>query len=927
MAGGLTATGFQAEKLLVEPAEAFAAAPLGVLVDDHGNDAATSTPVAVASTTAGDLEVAGDIDWFRFFVTAGASFSFQAVLGTLPDSTLTLYDIDGTTPLVSNDDAGGTLSSWIPWTAPASGIYYLEVGGFGGLNSGTYDLFIRRALVVDDTGDESDAFPGDSVCDTGLGTCTLRAAIEESNATLGIFEAIAFDIPGPGPHGIAPTTALPDVTDPVWIDGATEPDYLGEPVVAIAGGLAGAGADGLHITAGFSTVRGLNIQGFSGDGIELADNGSNTIRDNFIGTNVLGTLDRGNGAHGVRVSDVTQNVIAANLISGNDKSGVFFFGANANANRVDFNRIGTNFDGTTALGNDGFGVWIADGSNNQLLGNLVSGNARSGVIIQGATASLNSLLANRIGTNDSGDGAVPNGGIGLFLIDAHDTTIGSAIPFTGNLISGNARSGLVIQGSAAQNNVIRGNTIGLAANINTDLGNASYGVWLLDAPNNTVGGLNPGERNTISGNDRNGVVISGVNAGGNSVAGNYIGTDGAGLAIRGNTGIGVWIASGAVGNFVDDNVISNNGKHGVLISENTAVNLVRGNLIGTGSDGASIRGNGGYGVWVLDNQVNEIGGTGPGEGNVISNNGSHGVVITRSSGAVLYQNLIGTDQGQTLDRGNAGFGVWIDNANSNAIGSSFSNTENVIVANGKSGVQISGAGSTGNIVLGNRIGTNAALSPLGNLESGVRILGGASGNAIGGTAPGAENMILYNGGAGVRVFDDSAGNRITQNAIGSNGGLGIDLGPLGATPNDPGDVDPGANNRQNSPQLLSAVVGGGALFIDYQVDSTPVSSSAYPLTVELFVDDGSGEGLIWFHTDTYAAPGVRTVVLPGAPLPSGTVIVATATDANGNTSEFSAGFTIVTPLPIDVIASDLDDDPEKFLNATDAVYAELGSGA
>src|SRR6266542_7047742 len=86
--------------------------------------------------------------------------------------------------------------------------------------------------------------------DSGPGS--LRQAILGANATSGL-DTIAFSI-GSGLQTIAPLSALPTITDPVIIDGTTQPGYAGAPLIELNGANAGSGADGLSITAGNSTV-------------------------------------------------------------------------------------------------------------------------------------------------------------------------------------------------------------------------------------------------------------------------------------------------------------------------------------------------------------------------------------------------------------------------------------------------------------------------------------------------------------------------------------------------------------------------------------------------------------------------------------------------------------------------------------------------
>ena len=195
---------------------------------------------------------------------------------------------------------------------------------------------------------------------------------------------------------------------------------------------------------------------------------------------------------------------------------------------------------------------------------------------------------------------------------------------------------------------------------------------------------------------------------------------------------------------------------------------------------------------------------------------------------------------------------------------------------------------------GNFIGTDVAgTGDLGNLLDGVAVTDGASNNVIGGTSSGPGNTIAFNGGDGVFVGAGS-GNTILSNNIFSNTGLGIDLDSNGVTANDTGDSDAGANNLQNFPDIVSAQLGtNGAMVIEYSVDSA-IGNSAYPLRIKLFKADADGqEGKTFLGSDSYPtdrAQGVKAVALFNAAalgVGAGDLIVATATDAANNTSEFS----------------------------------------
>src|SRR5712692_8328746 len=128
-------------------------------------------------------------------------------------------------------------------------------------------------FTVNSTADGADSNLADGVCDDGTGHCTLRAAIQQANATPG-HDVINFSI-GTGMQTIRPASRLPDITDPVTIDGSTQPGFSGRPIIELSG--ASAGAPGLLIFAGDSTIQGVVINRFTGDGIALIGHGNNTI--------------------------------------------------------------------------------------------------------------------------------------------------------------------------------------------------------------------------------------------------------------------------------------------------------------------------------------------------------------------------------------------------------------------------------------------------------------------------------------------------------------------------------------------------------------------------------------------------------------------------------------------------------------------------
>ena len=197
------------------------------------------------------------------------------------------------------------------------------------------------------------------------GPDSLRQAILDANTAPGLDE-IRFNIPGPGPFSIIPQTALPTVSDPVVIDGTTQPGFAGRPVIELNGSSPNFFGNGLTITAPGSTVRGLVINRFDGYGIELDNVDGGVIAGNFIGTDPLGVVDLGNGIGGIALFD-SRNVLIGgptaaegNVVSGNNGIGISLFGFSGlpGGNRVLGNSIGTDPTGNRAIPNNGSGVLV-----------------------------------------------------------------------------------------------------------------------------------------------------------------------------------------------------------------------------------------------------------------------------------------------------------------------------------------------------------------------------------------------------------------------------------------------------------------------------------------------------------------------------------------------------------------------------------------
>lgn len=453
-----------------------------------------------------------------------------------------------------------------------------------------------------------------------------------------------------------------------------------------------------------------------------------------------------------------------------------------------------------------------------------------------------------------------------------------------------AGAGVSIIGGSG--NVIAGNWIG--TDVTGSSPNANFeGVVVEGSDNNRIGGTTAADRNVIGGNGLDGVRFAGGGGSGNVVAGNYIGVNAAGDAPLGNGLSGVNVQAGPATNLLIGgtsagarNVIGGNGLNGVTVSGDSGVRVV-GNFIGTNAAGTGAAPNGASGVLVTgDSSDVTVGGTSAGARNVVSGNGGDGVLIDATgAGNVVQGNYVGTNATGTAAIPNLGNGVTAATAGV-LIGGGAAGAGNLISGNDGNGVQLSG---DGNRVEFNRIGTTADASAAIPNGDGVRVDG--ADNVIG--TPASGNTIAYNRNLGVVVDPDPAfvRNAIRGNNIYLNGGLGIDLGDDGVTMNDPQDPDVGPNEFQNFPVLTSVTLSGGTATIQGTLNSTPNSTFAVDLFASQIWDTSTyGEGQKYLGSTTVttdaAGNGSFSATLPGVPA-GWNYFAATATDAVGNTSEFS----------------------------------------
>ncbi len=536
--------------------------------------------------------------------------------------------------------------------------------------------------------------PGTGGCNSTQ--CTLREAINTSNG-LPTTDTIEFAIPDdtavPGIEvkTISPASQLPAITDNVAIDGYTQQGAVENSAttnannavlkVELSGANAPQAADGLTVSgagATNTTIEGLVINGFGDDGLSIGAPAAKVV-GNFIGTNAAGDVDLGNGGNGVRLLS-SQNVVGRrddatqNVISGNGAHGVSVGGP---GNIIANNHIGTDADAAEDLGNTLSGVFV-DNTADTLVGgstldgslNIISGNDRHGVEVSNIGAEGTRIVGNFIGLDRNGGGFsnVGNSRNGVRVSSTPNVEIGDTLAGAGNAISDNGEHGVEIVGTSSTNNVVLGNVIGTNSNGASDFGNTEDGIRIGNSSGVTIGGTVAGARNVISGNDANGVFISGTSsATGNRVQGNFVGLDRNGTTGFGNTESGVRVET--PGNLIGGtaagagNVISDNGElggdAGVFISGTGAINnVVQGNKIGTDVSGTSNLGNL-NGVSVTGASDTTIGGTVDTAANKIALNDNRGVIIVgdAATGNSFLRNSIfgnGTPPGLSIDLGDDG---------------------------------------------------------------------------------------------------------------------------------------------------------------------------------------------------------------------------------------------------------------------------------
>jgi hypothetical protein len=734
------------------------------------------------------------------------------------------------------------------------------------------NAFAVITITVDSTGDQALADPGGGQCISTAGDCTTRAAIQVSNNYPGsAFIDFSSGIPvdAAGFSTISPSSPFPEINGQVIIRGETHPSYDSAdntPRVRINGANLESEANGLVLQGGASgsTIRHLSIYDFMLSGVRVAGVSDVTIRDSYLGLEAVFTSTgsvAGNGGSGVELIGGSSNTVQDNWI-GDNGTGISISDGSSQ-NLIIGNQIGMR----PALGGTGFAP-----AGNTSRGIFVTFNAGSGNLIGQCTITFDPVLI--------------------------ETCIG-------NTITANGGAGIQL---SADGQSLRSNWIGVAPGDigNPDYGNNSHGIWIEESDDHTVlGGLFSTAHHIIGHNENQGIRILGN---GIVISNALVGTTSDGQDL-GNGSTGIRVISG------DSNVISNSriafNRTGIQL--HSSYNEVLDNWIleNTGGPGIAIA-NGGQLV----------------QGNVVGNHSSntgisffHDVDATADGMVRIYNNHIGvTPEGDPIPNaagisgGNAGFArIGNDDGRGNVIG-----------FNGRG---ISLRGTSDARVQANWIGIMPDGSPAGNGTAGIDIRPHpngelpTNGNRIGyraqdsiphehvGTDQSLGNIIAHNP-IGVRVAEhwnhegQIINNAIRGNRFFANENAAIELDPGGDTV-DPGGGETGPNNLQNFPEFDEADTlfnaDTGEIEFTYMVN-TITANASYPLLVDFYIAGGSSrQGRVFLHTDEYTAfyaaqPKSGSFVPPSGVDLEGAYLVATATDSDGNTSQFSEAILLTDPV-------------------------------
>ncbi len=457
---------------------------------------------------------------------------------------------------------------------------------------------------------------------------------------------------------------------------------------------------------------------------------------------------------------------------------------------------------------------------------------------------------------------------------------------------------ITITGALAKDNVIQGNMVGLDVDGSTEMGIAKAGIVITNsAPHNTIGGSSAGQGNVVSGNWNPYMInfdygIEMLNPGANNIVqGNIIGIKADGLTkVTGNgqvVGVHVsssinWLNTLIGGNTVGArNIIADGSDSGIRL-DGTGIGLViiQGNYIGVNKNGINFSSTQPVGINFQPGSSNIIGGSGAGEGNVISGGTFSGKgIVVRGSNNSIQGNIIGPHaDGITHLTATQKHGIYFEaGSNNNIIGGTTVGARNVISDNRTNGIYFELNGNNNNnIIQGNYIGSdkNGASISGSAQQYGIYIRDRNANNKIGGALTGEANIIAFNTINGVYVNGVNAtGNLISNNPI------------YGLTMAMAIDIVAGGNNDYAAPTIISATTT--------LVSGTSATNGDI---VEVFKTDGACINALQYLGSATVAGGAWSLPVT---LNSGDVVIANVhSTLSNNTSEF----TTCTILPIEILS-------------------------
>ncbi|MEQ1828090.1 MAG: hypothetical protein ABL921_19170 [Pirellula sp.] len=698
--------------------------------------------------------------------------------------------------------------------------------------------------------------------DSGAGS--LRQAILDANANSGA-DTIVFSISS-GVQTISLSSVLPTITDQVTIDAWTQSGFSSAPLIVLDGLSAGT-ADGLTFANGSdgSIVRGLVIQRFTGDGIEIQSGADGiTMHGNYIGVGSDGATSRANTGWGIYAVNSASHIIGGssanqgNVISANASGGIIIGGGGADNSIIRGNKIGTQANGTSALGNAGHGILFSNTPLNHAVGgtgtgdgNTIAFNSGTGVVVYSGSTGI-TILGNSIHSNtgigidlsastSATDGKTNNdafpdsdtGGNNLqnwAAITRAVTNNSSRFALDGTLTSAaNTTYRIEIFASSAADGSGNGEGQTYLGFVNARTDSSGLAEWgtLIDA-NVATGSV---ISTTVTRLNSSGVAVETSEFGSNSTALNSVRT----VTNTATSGAGslAQALSDAAGTAGMDLIVFNitgGGPHTISISTalatitdsiaidaTTQTGYVAGSNLPIIVDGNDLSGNGltlsngADGSFIRGLVLRDFNGQGISIGSNADNNTIQGNFIGSMSNTGMLSSS--TDV-------NAQNGIYVLSMN-NLIGGTTTAERNVISGNTTYGVYITGASASFNVVSGNYIGVAADGSTALANNEGVHIYNGASSNTVGGATTSHRNIISGNTNDGVQIWTNANSNIVQNNYIGTDATGTLDRGN-----NDDGiDIDTSSTGNQFLNNLISGNNGSGIDMLDGGANSTTIQGN------------------------------------------------------------------------------------------------------